>query len=82
MGNFKETFVKTVIWRIIATCITILSGKILSGSWTFGLAIGGLDTLLKTFGYFFYEISWSRIYTYFREYKFYTKNERKKGISK
>ena len=75
MANFKETFVKTIIWRIIGTLITILSGTIISGSWTFGLALGGLDTILKTFGYFFYELSWSRAYTYFRELKFKRKKD-------
>lgn len=74
MVNFKETFVKTLFWRIIATSITIISGKLLSGSWTFGLAIGGLDSVLKTFGYFFYEMSWENIYTRIREYKFQKKN--------
>mgnify|MGYP003649894135 CR=1 FL=1 len=75
MGNFKETFLKTLIWRIIATSITILSGKIISGSWTFGLAIGGLDSILKTFSYFFYETTWLKIYSYIRKYKFYKREK-------
>jgi len=76
--NYKETFIKTLFWRIVATCITIISGKIISGSWTFGLVIGGLDSVLKTIGYFFYEMSWKKIYTYVREYKFYKqKNDRR-----
>ena len=68
--SYKETLVKTVICRVLATCITILSGKIISGSWTFGLAVGGLDTVLKTITYFGYELSWEKYWTKFRAYTF------------
>ena len=53
MGSYRRTIVKTIIWRFIATSITILSGN-----WKFGLAVGGLDTILKTFGYFGFERFW------------------------
>ena len=49
MGSYKSTLVKTIIWRFIATSITILSGWLISGNWKFGLAVGGLDTILKKF---------------------------------
>ena len=42
--SYKKTLIKTLIWRVIATSITILSGWIISGNWKFGLAVGGLDT--------------------------------------
>ena len=58
MASYKETLVKTLIWRIIATSITILSGWFVSGNWKFGLIIGGIDTVLKTIGYFSFERIW------------------------
>ena len=58
MERYKKTLIKTIIRRFIATSITILSGWFVSGNWKFGLAIGGIDTILKTFGYFSYERLW------------------------
>lgn len=60
MASYKSTLVKTIIWRFIATSITILSGWLVSGDWKFGLAVGGLDTVLKTIGYFGYERVWEK----------------------
>tara|TARA_B100001287_G_scaffold131364_1_gene110652 strand:- start:4189 stop:4386 length:198 start_codon:yes stop_codon:yes gene_type:complete len=59
MESYKSTVIKTLIWRVIATSITILSGWLVSGDWKFGLAVGGLDTILKTVGYFSFERFWS-----------------------
>ena len=58
MESYKSTVIKTLIWRVIATSITILSGWLVSGDWKFGLAVGGLDTILKTVGYFSFERFW------------------------
>jgi len=58
MESYKKTLIKTIIWRFIATSITILSGWFVSGNWKFGLVIGGIDTILKTIGYFSYERLW------------------------
>lgn len=62
MVGYKETIFKTLIWRVIATSITILTGWFISGSWKFGLAIGGIDTILKTISYFLFERTWNRYY--------------------
>lgn len=61
MASYKETVIKTLIWRVIATIITIVTGWLVSGNWKFGLAIGGIDTLIKTVGYFSYERIWDKI---------------------
>tara|TARA_Y100000389_G_C17406974_1_gene488623 strand:+ start:42 stop:239 length:198 start_codon:yes stop_codon:yes gene_type:complete len=61
MASYKETLVKTLIWRVIATSITFLVSWIISGNLKFGLLIGGIDTILKTIGYFSYERFWIRI---------------------
>jgi uncharacterized membrane protein len=58
MASYKTTIVKTLIWRVIATSITILTGWMVSGDWRFGLAVGSIDTVLKTIGYFSYERLW------------------------
>lgn len=60
MASYKETLIKTLIWRVIATAITILTGWLVSGNWKFGLAIGSIDTLIKTVGYFSYERAWNK----------------------
>ena len=61
MASVKETIVKTLIWRVIATSITIFSGWLVSGSWKFGLAVGVIDTILKSLGYFGFERFWVKI---------------------
>lgn len=58
MVSYKETFIKTIIWRTIATFITFTVAFIISGSWKVGLTVGGLDTILKTIGYFSFERYW------------------------
>ena len=58
--SYKSTLIKTLIWRVIATSITILSGWFISGNWKFGLAVGGLDTILKTVSYFGFERLWNK----------------------
>lgn len=58
MASYKETFIKTVIWRTIATFITFTVAFTISGSWKVGLTVGGFDTILKTIGYFGFERYW------------------------
>ncbi|MDA7492401.1 DUF2061 domain-containing protein [bacterium] len=60
MVSYKETAIKTLIWRVIATFITIGVSWGVTGSWKFGLAVGGVDTIFKTLGYFTYERFWCR----------------------
>ena len=48
MASIKETFIKTIIWRVIATSITFLVSWVISGNLEFGLMIGGIDTIIKT----------------------------------
>ena len=60
MASYKETFIKTIIWRTIATSITFSVAFIISGNWKIGLTIGGLDTALKSIGYFGFERYWQK----------------------
>lgn len=72
MVSYKETLYKTLIWRVIATCITILVSWYITGSLKFGLAVGSIDTILKTIGYFTYERAWI-IYKKSKENTIYNK---------
>jgi len=58
MASYKHTLIKTLVWRVIATSITIMTGWLVSGDWRFGLAVGGIDTILKTVAYFGFERVW------------------------
>jgi len=58
MASYKSTLIKTLIWRVIATTITILVSWAVSGNWKFGLAVGSIDTVLKTISYFSFERLW------------------------
>lgn len=58
MVSYKETLVKTIAWRIIATILTILTGWAVTGNYKFGLAIGGIEVIVKMVGYFLFERMW------------------------
>ena len=58
MRGYKDTLIKTIIWRAIATSITIMTGWLVTGNLKFGLAVGGIDTILKTVAYFGFERFW------------------------
>jgi|TARA_B100001287_G_scaffold29285_1_gene20917 uncharacterized membrane protein len=62
MASYKITLYKTLIWRVIATIITIFTGWLVSGSWKVGLAVGGIDTIFKTIGYFGFERFWIKYF--------------------
>ena len=61
MTSYRSTIGKTIIWRCIATSIPILSGWVVSGNWKFALAIGGIDTIIKTLSYFGIERFWIKL---------------------
>ena len=46
MVSRKRHILKTISWRIIGTIDTIILSGIITGSWKFGLAIGGVDFIL------------------------------------
>ena len=58
MVSYKETLVKTIVWRIITTILTILTGWAVTGNYKFGLAIGGIEVIVKMAGYFLFERMW------------------------
>jgi len=58
--SYKRTLLKTFVWRVIATSITVLSGWWVAKDWEVGLAVGGIDTVLKTVCYFMFERAWAK----------------------
>jgi len=55
----KRSLVKTVTWRTIWTIDTIIIARIITGSWTAGAAIGGIEVFTKMVLYYLHERGWS-----------------------
>jgi len=61
MASYKETLIKTLIWRTIATILTILTGWAVTGNYKFGLVIGGIEVVIKLISYFIFERLWDKV---------------------
>ena len=62
--SYKATLIKTIIWRILATILTVLSAWLVTGNVKVGLAIGGVEALVKMIGYFTFERLWNKLNIY------------------
>jgi|TARA_B110000977_G_C10853555_1_gene406757 uncharacterized membrane protein len=60
MVSYKRHIAKTVSWRVIGTLDTVVLSGIITGSWTTGLTIGGVEVITKMILYFFHERAWYR----------------------
>ena len=58
-ANRKRSIAKTFLWRGIATTDTIIISRVITGSWTEGLAIGIIEVFTKMILYYFHERAWS-----------------------
>ena len=58
-ANRKRSLAKTFLWRGIATTDTIVISRLITGSWTEGLAIGIIEVFTKMLLYYFHERAWS-----------------------
>jgi len=58
MVSYKRHIAKTVSWRVIGTLDTIILSGIITGSWTTGLAIGGVEVVTKMILYYLHERAW------------------------
>ena len=58
--SHKKTLIKTIIWRTIATLITLITAYIVTGDTTLAVSVGSLDFIAKTIGYYIYERLWQR----------------------
>jgi len=64
MVSRKRHVLKTISWRIIGTVDTIVLSGFITGSWKFGLAIGGVEVITKMVLYYFHERAWYRLSRY------------------
>lgn len=58
MVSIKRHIAKTISWRIIGTLDTMFISWIITGSWKWGLAIGGVEVFTKMILYFVHERVW------------------------
>lgn len=58
MVSVKRHIAKTISWRIIGTLDTMIISWIITGSWKWGLAIGGVEVFTKMILYFVHERVW------------------------
>ena len=58
MVSYKRHIAKTISCRVIGTLDTIILSGIITGSWTTGLAIGGVEVFTKMILYFLHERIW------------------------
>ena len=57
----KRSLVKTLTWRVIATTDTIIIAWIITGSWSVGFGIAGIEVLSKMVLYYLHERGWSAL---------------------
>lgn len=60
-ANKKRSMTKTITWRIIATTDTILIARWLTGSWSIGFGIAGIEVVTKMALYYFHERTWASL---------------------
>ena len=58
MVSYKRHFLKTITWRVIGTLDTMIISWVITGSWKWGLAIGGVEVFTKMILYFLHERVW------------------------
>ncbi len=52
---------KSVSWRILATCDTILISYLITGSIAIAASIGSIEVLTKMILYYFHERAWNKL---------------------
>lgn len=58
MVSYKRHILKTITWRIIGTLDTMIISWVITGSWQWGLAIGGIEVFTKMILYYVHERAW------------------------
>lgn len=58
MVSHKRHILKTISWRIIGTTDTMILSWLITGSWKWGLAIGGTEVVTKMVLYYLHERAW------------------------
>jgi len=57
----KRSLVKTITWRTIGTIDTIIITRFVTGSWSAGAAVGGIELFTKMALYYLHERGWSSL---------------------
>lgn len=60
MVSYKRHIAKTISWRIVGTLDTMILSSFITGSWTIGLTIGGVEVITKLILYYLHERAWYR----------------------
>jgi len=58
MVAHKRHIAKTITWRIVGTLDTMIISWFITGSWKWGIAIGGVEVFSKIFLYYIHERVW------------------------
>jgi len=58
MVSYKRHILKTITWRVIGTLDTMIISWAVTGSWQWGLAIGGIEVFTKMILYYIHERAW------------------------
>lgn len=61
METRKRSFAKTIVWRIIATTVTILVSFIWLGEWAASIALAVTANGIKAVLYYGHERLWNRV---------------------
>ena len=61
MVSYKRHILKTITWRVIGTLDTMIISWAVTGSWQWGLAIGGIEVFTKMILYYIHERIWSSV---------------------
>lgn len=61
MVSYKRHIAKTITWRIIGTLDTVIISWIITGSWKWGITIGGIEVITKMVLYYLHERAWYRL---------------------
>jgi uncharacterized membrane protein len=64
MVAHKRHLAKTVSWRVIGTLDTMIISWAVTGSWEWGLAIGGIEVFTKMILYYLHERVWYKYSKY------------------
>ena len=64
MVSYKRHILKTITWRVIGTLDTMIISWAVTGSWQWGLAIGGIEVFTKMILYYIHERAWYKFSSY------------------
>ena len=59
--NKSRSIGKSISWRVLASCDTILISYVITGSFAIAATIGSIEVLTKMVLYYFHERVWNRM---------------------